>query len=394
VLRIDMESLMPDPSAIRADFPALATGRAYLDNAATTHQPRAVLRAVAEYIERVHGTPDAAAVYAQARARLARHVGASAENVVFCGGATQAIQLVADGFVAIEAGDEIVVSSAEHIANLAPWQRLAAENDARLVVVDVDANGILPLHAFESALSPRTRFVAVTHVSNVVGTTQPVRDIVRAAHDVGAHVLIDGAQAVAHGPVDFAELGADFYVFSAHKVFGPTGIGVLLATQEMLEAMAPPMLGSQAFTMHRVGASEWANVPQRLEGGTANVAGAIGLAAALDYIADIGWQKLETHNRHLLGKLDAGLAEIAGIRVLAASSPSVGVRSFVVDGHDSADVQRALSQRGVDVRAGHLSAGTLLHQFGTAHAVRVSTAPYNNDDDIVRFLAALHDVIR
>jgi cysteine desulfurase/selenocysteine lyase len=379
---------------LRDDFPALASGRAYLDNAATTHQPRAVMRAVSEYVERVHGTPDAATVYTNARERIARHVGATAENIVFCGGATQAIQLVADGFVSIETDDEIIVSSAEHIANLAPWQRLTAQAGAHLRVVDVDAHGQLPIDTFRAALTQRTRFVAITHVSNVLGTTMPVRDIVHAAHERGAQILIDGAQAIAHAPIDFADIGADFYAFSGHKVFAPTGIGVVLATRDMLDAMAPPLLGAQAFAYHRIGASEWANVPQRLEGGTANVAGAVGLAAALDYVASIGWPTIDAVVHRLMQRLDIGLGGIERVRVLASSSLSAGIRSFVVDGHDSSAIQRALAQRGVDVRAGHLSAGTLLRQFGTEHAVRVSLASYNTEDDIDRFLAALRDVAR
>jgi cysteine desulfurase/selenocysteine lyase len=386
-----MDMSMPD---LRDDFPALASGRVYLDNAATTHQPRAVLRAVTDYVERMHGTPHAAAAYADARARIARHVGAAAENVVFCAGATQAIQLVADGFVSIDAGDEIVVSSAEHIANLAPWQRLTAQSGGRLRVVDVDANGQFPLDAFREGLSERTQFVALTHVSNVLGTSMPVREIVAAAHRVGARVLIDGAQAVAHAPIDFAAIGADFYAFSGHKVFAPTGIGILLATQAALEGMMPPLLGAQTFAHHTIDASELANVPQRLEGGTANVAGAVGLAAALDYVAAIGWQRLDETIHQLLHRLDGGLRGIDHIRVLAPSSPSAGIRSFIVDGHESAAIQRTLANDGIDVRAGHLSAGTLLSRSGARNALRVSLAPYNTDNDIDRFLTALRKALR
>lgn len=388
-----MDTLTPLP-AMRDDFPALVSRRVYLDNAATTHQPRAVIRAVSEYVEHVHGTPAAAAVYADARARVAQNVGALAENVVFCGGATQAIQIIAEGFDAIGSGDEIVVSSAEHIANLAPWQRFAEQRGGKLRVVDVDANGTLPIDAFRSALSDRTKFVAVTHVSNALGTTMPVRDIILAAHEAGARVLIDGAQAVAHGAVDFDALGADFYVFSGHKVFAPTGIGVLLATHEMLQSMQPRLLGSQAFMSFTLQSSESAKPPQRFEGGTSNVAGAVGLAAALDYVASQGWDVLDAQSHRLLDRLDTGLSSIGGIRVLAGSAPSVGVRSFIAEGHESIEIQHALAERGIDVRAGHLSAGTLLRQFGTTHAVRVSVAPYNSDDDIDRFLAALREAVR
>lgn len=385
---------MPEPLAIRDEFPALASGRAYLDNAATTHQPRAVMRAISHYVERVHGTPDSAAAYADARARVARHVGAMPDNVVFCGGATQAIQLVADGIDAIGADDEILVSSAEHIANLAPWQRLAAQRGGRLRVVDVDANGGLSLDAFRSTLSGRVKFVAVTHVSNALGTTMPVREIVEAAHANGARVLIDGAQAIAHGPVDFDDIGADFYVFSGHKVFAPTGIGVVLATREMLATMQPSLLGAQTFASFTLDNTTPAKSPQRFEGGTSNGAGAAGLAAAFDYVASIGWNALELHTHRLLNRLDDGLATIKNIRALAGNAASVGVRSFVAEHHDSFSIQRALAERGIDVRAGHLSAGTLLRQFGTTHAVRVSIAPYNDDDDIDRFIAALRELVR
>jgi len=327
-----MDTLMPELPAIRDDFPALASGRVYLDNAATTHQPHAVLRAVNHYIERVHGTPDAAAAYSDARERVAKHIGASPENVIFCGGATQAIQLVADGFGVIDAHDGIVVSSAEHIANLAPWQRLAMRCDGELLVVEVDENGVLSRDGLRSALQRPTKIVAMTHVSNALGTTLPVREIVGAAHDAGARVLIDGAQAVAHGAVDFADLGADFYVFSGHKVFAPTGIGVLLATPAMQQVAQPLFLGAQAFSGFTLESAAPAKAPQRFEGGTANVAGAVGLAAALDYVAAIGWAALDAQNRRLLARLDSGLSSLRGVRVLAGSSPSVGVRSFVVDG--------------------------------------------------------------
>ena len=388
-----MDTLTPLP-AMRDDFPALVSRRVYLDNAATTHQPRAVIRAVSEYVEHVHGTPAAVAVYADARARVAKNLGALAENVVFCGGATQAIQMVADGFDAIGSGDEIVVSSAEHIANLAPWQRLAERCGGKLRMVDVDSNGTLALDAFRSTLSDRTKFVAITHVSNALGTMMPVREIILAAREAGARVLIDGAQAIAHGAVDFDELGADFYVFSGHKVFAPTGIGVLLATHDMLQSMQPHLFGAQAFAGFTLQSSEAAKAPQRFEGGTSNVAGAVGLAAALDYVDSQGWDVLDAQNRRLLDRLDNGLSAIGGVRVLADSAASVGLRSFVAEGHESVAIHHALAERGIDVRAGHLSAATLLHQFGTTHAVRVSVAPYNSDDDIDRFLAALREAVR
>jgi len=388
---------MRDIPALRRTFPALSPAadgvrRVHLDNAATTCQPSGVVAAVSDFYERGHSPAAAAALQADARTRIARAAGASGPDcVVFCAGATQAIQLVAAGWgdANIGVGDEIIVSSAEHVANMACWQALALRRAAQLRMIPVDADGTFPVDAMQQVLSERTRLVAVTHVSNVSGTVFPVREIVAAAHAVGACVLIDGAQAVAHMPVEFDAIGADFYAFSGHKAFAPTGIGVLLGKSARLDALQPVLLGANAFEAFTLDNRSLAPVPFRLEGGTANVAGALALAAALEFTERLGWDEVAEHERRLCAQLDAGLALIKGVSILGSSAGAVGIRSFVVAGHDASGIQRRLQDQGIDIRAGHLSARTLLRQFGADSALRASIAVYNVADDVDRFLAAL-----
>lgn len=388
---------MLEIQALRREFPALSPNgagaqRVHLDNAATTCQPRRVIAAVASFYE--HGiSPEAAsALHADARVRIARATGASdPDGVVFCPSATHAIDLVARtwGDANIGAGDEIIVSSAEHIANLACWQALALRHGAHLRMIPVNANGAFPLDALRQALSRRTKLVATTHVSNVSGAVFPVREIVTAAHAAGARVLIDGAQAVAHMPVEFDALGADFYAFSGHKAFAPTGTGVLLGKSACLQALQPALLGANAFDAHTLENRTLAPSPNRFEGGTANIAGALALAEALEFTEQLGWNEVAEHECRLRHRLDTGLAAIERVSVLGSGGPAVGIRSFVVDGHDAREIQRRLHDRRIDIRAGSLSAQTLLRQFGTDDALRVSVAAYNDAEDIDRFLAAL-----
>ena len=393
---------MLDIPALRSQFPALSPidggpTRVWLDNAATTFEPRSVIAAVSDYCERAHAPAAAAAIYADARARVARAVGAAdPAGVVFCAGATNAIHLVAAGWgeVNIAAGDEIIVSSAEHVANLACWQALTQRRGARLRVIPVDRDGAFPVDALRQALSRRTRLVAVAHVSNVSGAIFPVREIVAAAHAAGARVLVDGAQAVAHMAVEFDRIGADFYAFSGHKAFAPTGIGVLIGRTECLQALQPVLLGANAFDAFALENAPLAPVPGRLEGGTANIAGAVALAAALEFVERLGRDDVAEHERQLCARLDAGLAHIDGVTQLGSSRNRVGIRAFVVDGRDSFDIQRGLQDHSVAIRAGHLSAQTLLRQFDTKHALRASVAVYNDTDDIDRFIAALAAGVR
>jgi cysteine desulfurase/selenocysteine lyase len=388
--------------AVRREFPALSrtsggSRRVYLDNAATTLQPRSVIATVSDFYERGHSHSAASALYAEARARIARNVGASnAESVVFCAGATHAIHLVAEswGNANVGSGDEIVVSSAEHVANLACWQALARRRGAHLRVIPVDATGAFPADVLRDALSKRTKFVAITHISNVSGTVSSVRELIAAAHEVGARILIDGAQAVAHMPVEFDELDADFYAFSGHKAFAPIGIGVLLGKSTCLDTLPPVVLGANAFDAFALEEQTVAPVPNRFEGGTPNIAGALALAEALEFAARLGWDEIAAHERSLCERLDAGLALIEGVSVLVSNGGPVGIRSFVVDGRESFEIQRRLQDSSIGIRAGHLSAQTLLCQFGAEHALRASVAVYNDADDIDQFIAALAASVR
>ncbi len=393
---------MLDVPALRCQFPSLSRSkdsskRVYLDNAATTFVPRGVIAVVSDYCERGHSPATAATIYADARMRVARAVGAAdPDGVVFCAGATHAIHLVATswGDANIAAGDEIIVSSAEHVANLACWQALAQRRGGRLRVIAVDANGTFPLDALRQTLSTRTKLVAVTHVSNVSGSIFPAREIATAAHAVGARVLIDGAQAIAHMPVEFDQIGADFYAFSGHKAFAPTGIGVLLGKTDCLDALPPVLLGANAFDAFTLDDATLAPVPGRFEGGTANIAGAAAIAETLEFVGRLGWDDVAEHERRLCARLDAGLAQIEGISVVGSNGSPVGIRAFVVDGNDSFEIQRRLQDRSIDIRAGHLSAQTLLRQLGVEHALRASVAIYNDADDIDRFIAALAASVR
>jgi cysteine desulfurase / selenocysteine lyase len=389
---------MLDIAAIRREFPALssATARVHLDNAATTYQPRRVIDAVSSFHEHARSPDDAHTSYAEARRRIARSTGAARpEQVVFCASATHAIHLVAHGWgdANIGAGDEVIISSAEHVANFASWQALAQRRSARLHVVPVDATGALPLEALQRALSKRTKLVAITHVSNVTGAIFPVREIVIAARDVGARVLIDGAQAVSRLPVGFDELGADFHVFSGHKAFAPTGIGILLARRESLDEMQAVLLGANAFDAFALDDSKLAAAPGRFEGGTANIASAIALAEALEFIERLSWAEIADHERTLRQQFDAGLARIKGVSILGAGN-GAAICTFNVACRDSREIRQRLGDHAIDIRAGNLSAQTLLRQFGTDNALRASATIYNDGNDIDRFLEALTAIVR
>jgi cysteine desulfurase/selenocysteine lyase len=261
-------------------------------------------------------------------------------------------------------------------------------------MIPVDADGAFPLDALRQTLTTRTKLVAITHVSNVSGAVFPVREIVAAAHAAGARVLIDGAQAVAHVPVEFDRVGADFYAFSGHKAFAPTGIGVLLGKSACLDALQPAVLGANAFDAFTLDSRALARSPNRFEGGTADIAGALALAEALEFTQRLGWDEIAQHERRLCAQLDAGLASVDGVSILGSSRGLVGIRSFVVHGRDSFEIQRRLQDRSIIIRAGHFSAQTLLRQFGADNALRVSVAVYNDADDIDRFIAALAASVR
>ena len=407
-------SQRPDSSypleRIRADFPILAQkvrGKrlAYLDNAATTQKPRAVIEAISRYYETsnanvhraVHELAERATTqYEGARDRIARFFNAQREEVVFTRGSTEAINLVAYSFLRplLGAGDEILVTGMEHHSNIVPWQLIAAERGARVLAAPVLDDGSLDFEGWKKLLSERTRFIAVVHVSNTLGTVNPVAAIVAEARARGIPVLVDGAQAVAHLPVDSAALGADFYTLSAHKLYGPTGFGCLLGRRERLEAMPPWHGGGDMIKTVSFAGSTWAEPPYRFEAGTPDMAGAIGLAAALDYVEALGLEQIAAQEHRVLEYATPRLQAIPGLRLIGTAAGKGGILSFVLDGAHAQDVGSILDMEGVAVRTGHHCTMPLMERYGVSATTRASLACYNGEDDIDQLVAALHKAVR
>ncbi|MGD0698504.1 MAG: SufS family cysteine desulfurase [Trebonia sp.] len=396
-----------DVDAVRRDFPIL-TERVnghrlvWLDNAATTQKPREVIdrltRFYAHENSNVHrGAHELAAratdAYEDARAVVASFLGApSSEDIVFVRGATEAINLVAQswGRRYVGAGDEIVISCLEHHANIVPWQLLAEERGAALRVIPVDDSGQILLDEYRALLSERTRLVAVGHVSNALGTIVPVREVIKAAHDAGARVLLDGAQAVAHLPVDLRELDADFYVFSGHKVYGPTGIGALYGKAEVLDSMPPWQGGGNMIRDVTFERTSYQRPPARFEAGTASIGDAAGLGAALAYVERIGRARISAYEDELLGYATLALTSVPGLRLIGTAPDKAAILSFVLDGYRPEDVGAALNQQGIAVRAGHHCAQPALRRFGLTATVRAALAMYNTRAEIDLLAGALH----
>ena len=397
-------------AAIRRDFPILAervNGRPliWLDNAATTQKPQAVIDRLAHFYAHENSNIHRAAhelaaratdAYEGARATVQRFLGASSpEEIVFVRGATEAINLVAQswGRQNIRAGDEIVISHLEHHANIVPWQQLVSEKGARLRVIPVDDSGQILLDEYQKLLGSRTKLVAIAQVSNALGTIVPVREVSDLAHRAGARVLIDGAQAISHMPVDVQALGADFYVFSGHKVFGPTGIGVLYGTAEILESMPPWQGGGNMISSVTFERTTYQKPPGRFEAGTGNIADAAGLAAALDYISRLGMANIDRYEHDLLSYATAALQTVPGLRLIGTAREKASVLSFVLAGHDPVAVGKALNEEGIAVRAGHHCAEPILHRFGVTATVRPSLAFYNTCEEVDTLTAALHRLV-
>jgi cysteine desulfurase/selenocysteine lyase len=383
-----------DVAALRAQFPILdqqVNGRhlAYLDNGASTQQPRAVTDAVAHYATHLHSNVHrgvhtlsqlATDAYEGARERVRRFLNAaSTREIIFTRGTTEAINLVAQtwGRAKIRAGDEIIVSALEHHANLVPWQMLAAASGARLRVAPIDESGQLRFAAFEALLNERTRLVAITHVSNALGTVVPVARVIEAAHSHGVPVLVDGAQAVAHLAVDVRQLGVDFYCFSGHKLYGPTGIGVLYGREALLEAMPPWMGGGDMIRTVSYETSTWNDLPYKFEAGTPNISGAIGLAAAMDFLEELGIDKAAAHEHQLLTAATAALMRVPGVHVHGTAEDKSAILSFTLQGVHPHDLGTILDHEGVAIRAGHHCAMPLMDLLGLPATARASFACYN-----------------
>jgi cysteine desulfurase / selenocysteine lyase len=395
-----------DVERVRADFPILATRvnghpLVYLDSAASSQRPWAVIRAVEDYETHTHAnvhrgvhalSQAATAAFEGARERVRRFINArSVREIIFTRGTTEAINLVAQAYgrPRFAAGDEILITALEHHANIVPWQMVCEQTGAVLKVAPINRRGELEFEEFVKLLSPRTRLVAVAHVSNALGTVLPVRRIVEAAHAVNAVVLVDGAQAVPHTPVDVRALGADFYAFSGHKLYGPTGIGVLYGREELLAAMPPWQGGGDMILTVSFEKSTWNELPYKFEAGTPNIAGAIGLAAAMDYVEGLGLAAIGAHEERLLKLATAELLKLPGIELIGTAAHKAAVLSFMMEGVHPHDLGTILDAEGVAVRTGHHCAMPVMTFFGIPATARASFACYNTAGDVAALVAAL-----
>ena len=398
-----------DVHAIRADFPILretVNGKPliWFDNAATTQKPQAVIDRLAYFYAHENSNIHRAAhelaaratdAYEEARDTVRRFIRApKEEQVIFVRGTTEAINLVAKSWGAkhLRAGDEIVVTILEHHANIVPWQMIAAQTGAVLKFAPVDDAGNLLMDRFEDLLGPRTKLVSATHVSNALGTVNPVHDIVALGHRYGARVLIDGAQSVPHVPIDVAGCGADFFVFSGHKIFGPTGIGVLYGTEEVLAETPPWQGGGNMIADVTTERAVYQGLPNKFEAGTGNIADAVGLGEALRYVERVGVERIAAYEHALLEYATPRLAAIPGVRIVGTADHKASVLSFVLAGHDPIEVGTALNAEGIAVRAGHHCAQPILRRMGLETTVRPSFAFYNTFDEIDVFLAAVRRI--
>ncbi|KAA0120397.1 family 2A encapsulin nanocompartment cargo protein cysteine desulfurase [Mycolicibacterium sp. P9-22] len=398
-----------DVDAIRADFPILretVNGKPliWFDNAATTQKPQAVIDRLAYFYAHENSNIHRAAhelaaratdAYEDAREAVRRFIGApKTEQIIFVRGTTEAINLVAYswGGKHLGPGDEIVITHLEHHANIVPWQLLSQRTGAVLKVAPVDDAGNLLLGEFEKLLGPRTKLVAATQVSNALGTVTPVEKIVELGHRYGARVLIDGAQSIPHIPIDVQSLGADFFVFSGHKIFGPTGIGVLYGTEDALEETPPWQGGGNMIADVTLDRAIYQGIPNKFEAGTGNIADAVGLGEAIRYVEKIGIERIAAHEHALLEYATPRLAAIPGVRLVGTAEEKASVLSFVLAGHEPLEVGKALNAEGIAVRAGHHCAQPILRRLGLEATVRPSFAFYNTFDEIDVFIDAVRRI--
>jgi cysteine desulfurase / selenocysteine lyase len=395
-----------DVNAVRRDFPILqerVKGKqlVWFDNAATTHKPQSVIDRVAYFYAHENSNIHRAAhelaaratdAYEGARERVRKFINApEVEEVIFVRGTTEAINLVAKswGGQHVGEGDEIIVSNLEHHANIVPWQQLAAAKGAKLRVIPVDDSGQVLLDEYRKLLNDRTKIVAVTQVSNALGTVVPVKEIVELAHRAGARALVDGAQSVSHMRVDVQDIGADFFVFSGHKVFGPTGIGVVWGKREVLEDMPPWQGGGNMIADVTFEKTVFQPIPNKFEAGTGNIADAVGLGAAIDYVNKVGIENIAHYEHDLLVYGMAQLGPIPGVRLIGTAADKASVMSFVLDGYTTEEVGHALNDEGIAVRTGHHCAQPILRRFGVETTVRPSLAFYNTFDEVDRLVAVV-----
>jgi cysteine desulfurase / selenocysteine lyase len=398
-----------DAARVRADFPILAQSihgkpLVYLDSAASAQRPRAVLDAVEHYETRLHSnvhrgvhtlSQRATEAYEAARETVRRFINArSTREIVFVRGTTEAINLVAQswGRQQLRAGDEVLITQLEHHANIVPWQFACQASGARLVAAPITEHGEIDLGAFAERLSARTRLVAIAHVSNALGSVLPVAEITRLAHARGIPVLLDGAQAIAHAAVDVQALGCDFYAFSGHKVYGPTGIGVLYGREELLATLPPWQSGGDMILTVSIAHSTFNELPWRFEAGTPNISGAIGLGAALQYVESLGREAIAAHEHELAALATERLRAIPGLRLIGTARDKAAVVSFVIAGVHPHDIGTILDSEGVAIRTGHHCAMPVMEFFGLPATARASFACYNTTADVDALCAALGKV--
>jgi cysteine desulfurase/selenocysteine lyase len=391
---------------LRGDFPVLSRSPegislAYLDNAASTQVPRSVLDAIlqqqglnhANVHRGVHRLAESAtAAFEAARDKVRSFINASSrEEIVFTRGTTESINLVASslGGSRLRAGDEILITAMEHHSNIVPWQLIAERTGAKLVPAPIDLSGELDMAAFERLLSERTKILAITHVSNALGTVNPVRALAAKARATGAIVLIDGAQAVAHRPVDVQDLGCDFYAFSGHKMYAGTGTGVLYGRAELLDAMPPYQGGGEMILTVSFESSSFNDLPYKFEAGTPNITGAVALGAAIDYLTGLDRTAVAAHEAGLLRYATDELSALEGLRIIGTATEKSGVISFLLDGIHAHDVGTIVNDEGVAIRTGHHCAMPVMDFFGVAATARASLALYNTEDDIERLVRGL-----
>jgi cysteine desulfurase/selenocysteine lyase len=398
--------LIADFQALRQDFPVLhqhVHGKplAYLDNAASAQRPEAVIEAVAAHERRNHAnvhrgvhvlSERSTEAYEGARRAIKRFINAgSTDEIVFTRGTTESINLVASSFGGerLRPGDEVLITWMEHHSNIVPWQLVCARTGARLVPVPITDRGEIDLEAFDRLLGERTKIVALGHVSNALGTINPVAELTAKAHDAGAVVLLDGAQAVPHMRVDVQALGCDFYAFSGHKMFAPTGTGVLYGKHELLDAMPPYQGGGEMIRTVSFVHTTYNALPYKFEAGTPNIAGVIGFGAAVEYLERIDFAALAAHEHALLDHAVQRLAEIPGSRVIGTAAAKASVLSFVLDGIHAHDLGTIVDREGVAIRTGHHCAMPVMDHFGVAATARASFAFYNNRTDVDRLIRGL-----
>jgi len=400
-----------DVTKIREDFPILKRkvhGKplVYLDNAATTQKPMLVVDTLHAYYtaenSNVHRgihflSEQATTAYEGARAKAKGFLDASdTREIVFVRGTTEAINLVAQSYgrAFIKQGDEIIISAMEHHSNIVPWQILCEQVGAMLRVIPINHDGELLMNEFERLLNEKTKFVSVAHVSNALGTVNPVKEIVQMSHRLGVPVLLDGAQAAPHMKVDVQELDCDFYAFSGHKVYGPTGIGILYGKARLLEAMPPYQGGGDMISLVTFEKTHYNELPYKFEAGTPHIAGVIGLGAAIDYVNAIGMEGISAHERELLAYATGELSPIAGLRIIGTAREKAGVLSFVLEGVHPHDIGTVVDREGVAIRAGHHCAMPVMQRFGVPATARVSFGLYNTKEEVDGLVKAIHKVIQ